>query len=436
MAKFSSLLLASTLTGIGVGILSICFLWLIDQIFAVLYGSGEFSTIITTIPIWQRIAIPTMGGFAVGLLVMLLHRTDITGEGVPNVLESVQEHHSKLALVVAPMKLITAAITLGTGGSAGKEGPIVQIGATIGANIGVWTKQTESNRRLLLAAGAAAGIAGVFSAPLAGIVFSIELILKRFSLRQIVIIATAAAIAFAIVYFSAFSGVSFTLASQPAISVITLLLTIPLALLGGVLAVAFGFWLYLANMLFEHYPVPILIPSTLGGCIVGLISIMIPYIHEPMATPVLIDIFAFASLPLGLLTAIILAKIIATGVTLGSGGSGGVFAPTLLIGALLGAVYLYPVTWLGITDTGILTSLLLAAMVAFFAGVTHAPFTAAILLAELTGEPIVLPIVAAAAFIGYKTAKRLHEQSVYTEHLGRHGSYGHPTSASSAHSEQ
>jgi len=423
MRRFFTLAVLSLVTGVVTGIGCIAFLWLIDAVLTFFYGPGDFATNVNSLPIWRDIMIPTIGGFLVGLIVMVLHRHDIAGEGVPHVLDAVNTKRSRFQLVAVPLKILTTAITLGSGGSAGKEGPIVHIGATLGSTIGSWAKCGERDRRLLLAAGAAAGIAGVFNTPIAGVIFSLELILKRITIHQTVAIILAALVATAVVRFYGIETISIPLSAIPASDWYTLALSIPLGILAGGLAILFGFSLFLATVLFTHYKLPAVIPSTIGGLLVGLIGAAVPYIHEPMAHPLIVDALALTTLPTLLIVSIIVAKIVATGITLGSGSSGGVFAPALLIGTLLGVLYASFIGLFGFTDQGLITTIILVGMAAFFAGVTHAPFTAVIIIVELTREPMVLPAIAVATFVGYLTAKLLHHESVYTEHLDRHGGY-------------
>ncbi len=423
MRSFFSLLVPSILTGIAVGLGAIVFLWLIETILHLFYGSGNFAATIRELPEWRRVLTPAVGGFFVGLLVMILKRTDIAGEGVPQVLEAVVHNRSRMKLLVAPLKILTTAITLGSGGSAGKEGPIVQIGSTLGATVGSWMKRNEHDRKILLAAGAAAGIAGVFNAPIAGVIFSVELITRRFNINQILTVTIAAIIANVVTRYSGVKALSIPLTVIPSTDWQTLALSVPLGLIAGGLAIIFGFSLYLFTVLFHHYKVPAFVPTTLGGFMVGCIGLFIPYIHEPMMMPLITEMLSLNNLSILFIASVLFAKILATGLTLGSGSSGGVFAPALLIGTLLGALYATFVALFGFGDAAITTTFILIGMASFFAGITHAPITAIVILVELTKEPMVLPAVAIGTFIAYITAKTIHKDSVYTEHVNRNVGY-------------
>mgnify|MGYP003451342450 CR=1 FL=1 len=423
MRSFFSLLFPSILTGIAVGLGAVVFLWLIDTVLSLFYGSGSFAANIRELPEWRRVLTPAVGGFFVGLLVMVLKRTDIAGEGVPQVLEAVESNRSRMQLFVAPLKILTTAITLGSGGSAGKEGPIVQIGSTLGATMGSWFKRNEHDRKILIAAGAAAGIAGVFNAPIAGVIFSIELITRKFNISHTLTIALAAIIANIVTRYSGVKAISIPLNVIPSTDWQALVLSIPLGLIAGVLAIIFGFCLYLFTVLFHHYKVPAFVPTTIGGFMVGCIGLFIPYIHEPMMMPLIAEMLSLNNLSILFIASVLFAKILATGLTLGSGSSGGVFAPALLIGTLLGALYATFIALFGFGDAAMTTTFILIGMGSFFAGITHAPITAIIILVELTKEPLVLPAVAIGTFVAYLTAKTIHKDSVYTEHLNRNVGY-------------
>lgn len=423
MRSFFSLFIPSILTGIAVGLGAVVFLWLIETILTFFYGAGSFADNIRALPPWRTVLTPAVGGFFVGLLVMILKRTDIAGEGVPQVLEAVEKNRSHMQLLVAPLKILTTAITLGSGGSAGKEGPIVQIGSTLGATLGTWFKRNEHDRKILIAAGAAAGIAGVFNAPIAGVIFSIELITRKFNISHTLTIALAAIIANVVTRYSGVKAISIHLNVIPSTDWQALVLSIPLGLIAGGLAIIFGFCLYLFTVLFHHYKVPAFIPTTIGGFMVGCIGLFIPYVHEPMAHPLMMEMLSLNNLSILFIASVLLAKILATSFTLGSGSSGGVFAPALLIGTLLGALYATFIALFGFGDAAITTTFILIGMASFFAGVTHAPITAIIILVELTKEPLVLPAVAIGTFVAYITAKTIHSDSVYTEHLNRNVGY-------------
>jgi CIC family chloride channel protein len=152
-------------------------------------GSLTFLETLTAIPWWQRVLIPTVGGLLVGLIFTWAKVSEAEGEGVPEVMEALAHRKGTIRPIVAPVKIITAAITLGSGGSAGREGPVIQIGSTIGSSVAQFFKVQPMDRMLLLAAGGAAGIAGTFGAPLAGILFTIEILRHKLRIKTVLIVA-------------------------------------------------------------------------------------------------------------------------------------------------------------------------------------------------------------------------------------------------------
>ena len=163
------LLLLGLLTGIGGALGATLFHLLIIGISLVFYGDygSDFITQVEQMPVWLRVLIPTTGGFLVGVVFWLTRVTEAEGEGVPEVLKALNFKEGNILFSVAPVKVVTSALTLGTGGSAGREGPVIQIGSAIGSSIARFFSLVGKDRSLLLSAGAAAAIGGTFGAPAA-----------------------------------------------------------------------------------------------------------------------------------------------------------------------------------------------------------------------------------------------------------------------------
>ncbi|MEK7638760.1 MAG: chloride channel protein [Patescibacteria group bacterium] len=418
-----SLLLLAVATGIVAAIGATIFHLLIEfstWIFFQIPSDADFASNLASLPDWKRVLIPTAGGFLVGLIFTFIKLTEAEGEGVPEVMKAVAFRHSKIRALIAPIKILTTAITLGSGGSAGREGPTVQIGSAIGSAIGQLFKQDESRTRLLLGAGAAAGIAGTFGAPLAGILFSTELILKRIDRTSLVVLIIAAfTSAEATKRMLGYPGLRFTLPHEIDTTLTTLLLSLVLGIVAAGISLLFGFILHRSALLFHHWRVPHVIPPTIGGLLIGLIGLYVPYIHEPTAYPLMSSLLSLSSLPFLFMVLLLFAKMFATGITLGSGGSGGVFAPALLIGTLLGNSFALTLGSFGFGTADSITTFALVGMAAVFAGITHAPFTALFIMFEITGEGLIVPAVIVAAFTSYLLSYSLRKESVYTEHLTR-----------------
>lgn len=366
---------------------------------------------------FERVLIPTVGGFLVGLLLTYLHVAEAEGEGVPQVLRAMVFKKSKINWFVAPVKIVTTALTLGSGGSAGREGPIVQIGSAIGSGVAQFFSLNESKTRLLLATGAAAGIGGTFGAPLAGVFFSLELLYRRVTFLSVLLFATAALVSDYIASrVLGYSGLRLKLPGDLDLGFEVIALSLIIGVSAGVVAIFFGKSINLSERLFHKLKSPLLVRTTIGGFLIGVIGLYLPYIHEPATYPLMIDLLVINSFPLTFLLILFFGKIIATSITIGSGGSGGVLAPSLLVGLVFGNILALLLGQLGILETSVAIYGLIA-MASVFAGVTHAPLTATILLFEITKEPIVLLLVLFGSIISFLITKLFRAESVYTEHV-------------------
>ncbi|MDA1010739.1 MAG: chloride channel protein, partial [Chloroflexi bacterium] len=164
------------------GLVAVLFLELID--FATwLFYDQLFGNLLAGLPWWAVLLAPALGGLLVAPIVMRW-APEARGGGVPDVIIAVETRRSRIRHRVAPAKILASALTIGSGGSGGTEGPIVQIGSSIGSTVARWLRLSEENTRLLLASGAAAGVAAIFNAPIAGVFFALEVILRRFNARN------------------------------------------------------------------------------------------------------------------------------------------------------------------------------------------------------------------------------------------------------------
>lgn len=398
--------------------------------------------------IWLMPLIPMAGALVTGLLVFFFAR-EAAGHGVPQVLDAMVRRGGKIPGRIGVVKVISSICTVGSGGSAGAEGPIVQIGAVIGSSFATKLSIERRHVNTLVGCGAAAGISSIFNAPIAGVFFALEILLRDFSLKAFTPIVIASVFATAMtqvllpkedaIFAFELTGYLFTVSELPSYLV-----------LGFVCAV--GAWLFVQTLhagegFFERLPLhPILMP-VLGALLLGLLGItglritnaidsaLVPG-HSPV--PVffgngyhmirslldpthftIADVTWAAALTL---VALVAAKIIATTLTLGSGGSGGVFAPSLFIGAAVGALYGVSLELLGlIPEGGSPASYALVGMAAVVAGTTFAPMTAILMLFELTREPRVLAPIMLAAIVSTIFARKFMPESVYTARLASAG---------------
>lgn len=389
------------------------------ELFFGVQGGPGFISHLTTLPAWQRVLIPTLGGLLVGITFAVVKVTEAEGEGVPEVMEALALRRGKIRPWVAPVKILTAALTLGSGGSAGREGPIIQIGSAIGSSIGQFFRLDSERTRLLLAAGAAAGIGGTFGAPVAGVVFSVELLLKRASLFSSVILSVAALTGQTVAtLLIGHKGLRFVATDIATINFKTLAAAFLLGVLAALIALTFGNILRQSSRMFKRIAFPRMLRPALGGLLIGLIGLTLPYIHEPAAYPLMVDLLTLSALPLSFLLTLLFVKMVATGITLGSGGSGGIFAPSLLIGTILGSIFGSFLFTLGIIEASSIATFAFVGMAAVFAGAAHAPLTAIFILYEMTEARALVPFVVIASVTSFIIAKKIRSTSVYTEQSG------------------
>ena len=405
------------LVGLASGLGAVLFRWMILEFHTLFFDGGE--TAFGFLGKYYVIILPALGGLVVGLLIRFLAR-EAKGHGVPEVMLAVATQKGRIRPRVAAVKSLASAICIGSGGSAGREGPIVQIGSSIGSAVGQWFRLPEDWVRLLVACGAAGGIAATFNAPIAGIFFGLELILRRFTVRNFLFVGLSAIIAAAIA--TVFLGQSPTFTRIPPYiwsSGWELPLYILLGIAAAVVALGFVKALYKCEDIFEAWRFPEYIKPAVGGLAVGLIGLYYPQLfgvgYDGVESAIL------GEFAIGLLVALCVLKIVATSFTLGSGGSGGVFAPSLFIGAMLGEVFgrganaLFPSI---ATEPGAFG---LVGMGAVFAATAHAPITAILIIFEMTRDyTIILPLMLAVVISTY-IARRMSRESIYTLKVLRRG---------------
>ena len=382
-------------------------------------GTQSFITVVEAIPVWKRILIPTFGGLLIGIIFALTKVSEAEGEGVPEVMEALAHKKGTIRPIVAPIKIITAALTLGSGGSAGREGPVIQIGSAIGSAIAQYTRQPAAKRGLLLAAGAAAGIGGTFGAPIAGVLFTIEILKHRSSgylNAAVLVIAAFVGTYGARLLIEGHSGLRFISDATFSYSLKHILAFICLSIISALIALFFGKILGFSRYVFSKVSVPHFLKPAIGGFFIGIIGLYMPLIHEPAAYPLMIDLIAISSLPILLLFILLILKMTATGITLGSGGSGGIFAPLLLIGAITGSIFASALIFFNLSTVALTPLFVIFAMAAVFAGAAHAPLTAAFITYEMTENISYLLPLLIICFITSLMAKRLNPQSIYHTH--------------------
>lgn len=391
------------------------------------------------------ILLPALGGVLAGTLIYFLAR-ETRGGGVADVMEAVDHHGGRIRPPVALVKTAASALTMGTGGSAGSIGPIVQIGAGIGSTIGRIFRSPPRRLKTLLACGTAGGISAIFNAPFGGIMFSLEVVLREFRGLSFIYVAIAAVVS-ALVS-RAISGDTTVFAVEQARAFLhmkshwEIVAFLGLGAFTAFAAKAFNYFLDRSELLFSRIRGPELLKPAGGGLAVGLIAYFLtrlvpaPGLDNPLAVmgvgfntirqvlnPDNYQAWLEGGVGLLLLALALVAllKILATAFTLGSGGSGGIFAPTLVIGAVAGAFYgfLLQSIFPGLVSSPVVYALV--GMGACFAGAAHAPITAIFILFEMTDSyEVILPIMAAVV-VSSLVAFWLKPDSNFAEGLKRKG---------------
>ncbi|WP_338785212.1 chloride channel protein [Streptomyces sp. DG1A-41] len=412
--------------GAGAGLGSIVFRWCITTFTRLFTGHEDYAASpgaghphLPWLGPYFVLLAPVIGGLLYGPLVNRFAK-EARGHGVPEVMLAVAQRGGRISPKVAVVKTLASALCIGSGGSVGREGPIVQIGSALGSTLGRVTKVTEGRMKLLVACGAAGGIAATFNAPLAGVFFAMELILGTFTAEAFGA-TVLAGVSASVIGRAAFGDVTFL--NLPDFHVDHLAQYALFALLGVIAAavgVGFARVLYLIEDACDWaWRGPEWLRPAVGGLALGLVLLALPEMYG-VGYPVL-QKATEGGYAVGFLLLLLVGKTIATSLTIGIGGSGGVFAPSLFIGAMLGAAYGTGLHHLLPGTAGAVGAYALVGMGAVFAGASRAPITAVVILFELTGEygiilPLMLAIVLATA-----VSRLLSKDTVYTLKLRRRG---------------
>jgi len=382
------------------------------------HNPEDILTFAHTLPFYLKIALPALGGLVVGPLVYFGAR-EAKGHGVPVVMEAVALRDGHIRPRVALVTILASGITIGSGGSVGREGPIVQIGSSIGSTIGQLLKAPPLRQRTLVGCGAAAGLAATFNAPIAGALFAAEVILGEFGLSTFspVVLSSVTATTISRHYFGDFPA--FIIPTYKLVSLWEYLFYPVLGLIVGLVALLFILAVNKSEDLFDDLKVPDYLKPAMGGALLGCLLIVWPNVFGVGYGT--INLSLKNELPFLVLFALIFIKIVATSITVGSGGSGGIFAPSLFIGAMTGGAFGWAVHHFFPLITGDSGAYALVAMGALVAGTTHAPITAIIILFELTSTyEIILPLMIACMLSTLITTS-LKRDSIYTSKLTRSG---------------
>ena len=369
--------------------------------------------------VWYLLLVPVIGGLIYGPIVARF-APEARGHGVPEVMLAVSRLGGRIRPQVPFVKSVASALCIGTGGSVGREGPIVQIGSALGSVLGQAARVSDQRLRLLVACGAGAGISATFNAPIAGVFFALEVILRDFETQSFGVVVLSSITA-AAVGRAAFGSTAFLhLPTFGVASSVEYPLFAVLGVLAAVWGVVFIRVLYGSEDLADRiWRGPEWLRPGVGGLLLGLLLIALPEMYG-VGYPVL-ERAVDGRYAAGFLVVLLIGKTFATSLTMSIGGSGGVFAPSLFMGAMLGSAYGQAIHSLFPHASSSAGAYGLVGMGAVFAASARAPITAVLIIYELTGEystilPLMLAIVVATAI-----SARLSPDTIYTLKLRRRG---------------
>ena len=409
------LIILAVVVGILTGLGSVGFIHILEMVAD--FARGPVADALATFGPAQLVLLPALGGLAVGPLVHFFAR-EARGHGVPEVMTALAIRGGHIRKRVVTVKVIASSLTIGFGGAAGREGPMVQIGSAIGSTVGQWTRLSSTNVRTLVTCGAAGGIAATFNAPIAAAIFSMEVLIGRVHTDFLLVLLTSLSSCMIARYFlgnfPAFMSPVYDLVSPR---------ELPLYFLMGVLiggaAIGYIRLLYKSEDLFGGWKFPDYLKPAVGGLMVGLVLRFFPEVYGSGLDTV--ESALWVRFSWELMAMLFVAELVANCATLGSGGSGGVFAPSLFMGAMLGGAFGEVAHMLFPDWTAGSGAYAMVGMAAFFAAAAKAPTTSILILFEMTNDyRIMLPLMAATVGSVY-VSHRLTPFSIYTLRLHRRG---------------
>ena len=414
------LLVLAMVVGTIAGAAVIGFRETISFIQLMLYGSGSERLFSSgeALAWWQILLMPVAGGMVVGLMVHFL-LPDKRPRGVADVIEASALQGGRMSSRVGLAAALVSTVSIGSGASVGREGPAVHLGASLAGWIGRRLHLSRSLTRTLLGCGVAAAVAASFNAPIAGTLFASEVVIGHYALRAFapIVISSVAGTALSRAWFGDFPA--FALMETPFASFWEFPAFVILGLVSGVVAIIFMHSIVLAQRLGQSTPLPLWLKPAMAGLVVGLCGLAFPQIlgvgYGVTEDALLVNI------PLIMLIAICAAKIFATAVSIGWGFGGGVFSPSLVIGALTGGAF-------GIIATGLIpeyssgpAAYTLVGMGAVAAAVLGAPISTTLIIFEMTGDYALMLGVMVAVVIASEITDQFYGRSFFSLQLQQRG---------------
>jgi len=436
-------IILAAIIGVGSGFGAVAFWKLIEFFSWVFFKKG--ADWFDFLGDYYVIILPAIGGIIFGPIIYYFAR-EAKGEGPPEIMEAMALRGGRIRMRVAVTKVLVSSICIGSGGSVGREGPIVQIGGSLGSTIGQVFRIPERWLQTLVLCGVAGGVAATFNAPIAGAFFALEVVQRRIvalNVGFVILSSVMASIISRIFLFKEDNLTSFKLPEKYGMaSNQEILLYLLLGIICAAAGILFVRFFYKIEDFFKRWKVPVLLTPVIGGLLVGGLGFVslelvssdtfladifgVGYGNHYAAGGEFLETGTLDNILTGqgaiyIIVALIALKVLATSITLGSGGSGGVFAPTLFIGAALGSVFgnlfgnLFP------DITAPVGAYAMVGMAGFFAVAVRGPITAILIIFELTGDyDIILPVMTTVV-VGVIIARVFSSQSIYTQRLKRRG---------------
>lgn len=416
--NFARYCFALLTVALGAATFAVLFRHTIAWVFLRGYGARDVLDAFEHLPWYARVLLPLLGASLAGFLGEISSRLK-GGHGVGEVMEAVALGKGRISLRLTLLKALGSWFAIVSGGSVGREGPLIQFGGGFGAALGRLLRLRERQIRALIAAGAGAGFAAAYNTPIAAVLFVLEVVTGVIALDLVLPVIIAVPIATAVTRLAIGGGPIYGQLSFSMNSNAELALHAGLGLLAGVVGPLFMVLLTHGEQLFAKLSLRRPLRAAIGGAMVGVIAIALPQVTGNGYET--INVILSQRLELGILIVILIAKAVATTASVSSGSPGGVFTPSLLLGAALGGIVGHLVARFG-PESGAIAAYALVGMAAVVAATTHAPLMATVLVFELSGDyAIVLPLLTACA-IATVLSRRVHRESIYTEELRRRGS--------------
>lgn len=408
------------IVGAAVGGAVIAFRETIALVQTVFYGTGSERLFVHAgaLPWWHVLLAPAVGGLVIGLFVYYL-MPERRPRGVADAIEANALAGGRMSATTALKAALVSATSIGVGASVGREGPAVHLGASIGGWLAKRLHLTRTLSRTLLGCGVAAAVAASFNAPIAGALFASEVVLGHYALSAFapIVIASVTGTAISRAHFGDFPA--FVIADHVVTSFLEVPAFVVLGIVAGLTALAFMQGVMWADALAKRMPLPAWLRPAIGGLLVGVIAIAFPQVLGVGygATEAALAV----AFPLGLIIAICVAKIVATAISLGFGFGGGVFSPSLVIGAMLGGAYGLVVAEVFPAATLAADAYTIVGMGAVASAVLGAPISTTLIIFEMTGGYGITLAVMLAVVVSSGITRRFHGGSFFAWQLERRG---------------